>query len=664
MPGGYMGKILWVDLSSGKFEEEQIPDEIYRNFIGGYGLGARIIFERQKAKVDPLGEEAIFGMCPGLLTGTGAQFVGRYMCVGKSPLTRGWGDSNSGGYFAPAIKQCGYDGIFFTGKAEKPVYLLIYEGKIELRDASHLWGKTTVETEEIIREELKDEKVQIASIGPAGEKLSFISGIVTDRGRIAARSGLGAVMGSKKLKAVVLKGNVRIPVHDRNALMNETRRFLKRLQIGERFIKWTGGRLLHSAGKLARILPFHFRQEAILWRLILKKFGTSGILSYSVEGGDTPIKNWKGIGYLDFPLSRSSKISDENIIKYEVKKYNCYSCPIACGGIIKKTDGKYKIEESHKTEYETLGALGAMNLIDDPDIIFKMNEMCNEAGIDTISVGSVISFAMECYENGILTKKDLDGIELEWGNGEGAMKLLEKIIKREGIGDVLADGVKVASEKIGKGSEKFAVHAGGQEIPMHDPRYDPGYGIGYYGEPTPGRHTIASFTYLELTQLERKYKQFKKMSALMSKTSWYNPEGKGEAIAFLSKFSQTAFSAGLCLFGLQVGANIPLSEWISAATGWDFSNEEIIVTGQRIATLRQAFNAREGLVPKKDFKLNERATGHPPLEKGPTQNVSLDMEAYIVPYYKEYGWDPQTGIPEDETLKKLGIYELVKGLKK
>ncbi len=303
-----------------------------------------------------------------------------------------------------------------------------------------------------------------------------------------------------------------------------------------------------------------------------------------------------------------------------------------------------------------------MNLVDDPDIIFMMNEMCNEAGIDAISAGAVISFAMELYEQGILTQNDVDGLDLSWGNGEAAMKLLEKIIKREGIGDVLADGVRKAAQKIGKNADQFAMHAGGQELPMHDPRYDPGYGIGYHGEPTPGRHTIASFTYLELTQLERKYKQFKKMSALMTKSSWYKPEGKGEAIAFLSKFSQTAFSAGLCLFGLQMGADIPLAEWIAAATGWDFTNDDLIETGQRIGTLRQAFNAREGLVPKRDFAINPRAIGKPPLPKGPTQGVTLDMDAYLKDYYQAYGWDPETGIPVKETIEKLGLKDVVEEL--
>ncbi len=348
MAGGYVGRILWVDLSNGTHEIEELPEEIYRHYIGGYGLGARIIYERQKPGVDPLGEEAIFGMVPGLLTGTGAQFAGRYMCVGKSPLTGGWGDSNSGGFFAPAIKQCGFDGIFFKGKSERPVYLLVQGDKIEIRDASHLWGKSTIETEKMLKEELGDSRVQVACIGPAGENLSFISGVVTDRGRIAARSGLGAVMGSKKLKAVVLKGNAKIPVHDRERLMNETRRFLRRMAIADRIVKWTNKGLLHRAGKLMRFLPFHMRQEAILWRIILKKFGTSGILAFSVEGGDTPVKNWKGVGYIEFPLKRSARISDANIIKYEVKKYHCYSCPIGCGGIIKKTDGRYPIEEGHK----------------------------------------------------------------------------------------------------------------------------------------------------------------------------------------------------------------------------------------------------------------------------------------------------------------------------
>jgi aldehyde:ferredoxin oxidoreductase len=654
MAGGYMGKILWVDLTKGEFKEEKLDEQVYKDYLGGYGLGVKILFDRMKPGIDPLGPENILGMLPGLLTGTGAVFVGRYMVVGKSPLTGGWADANSGGYFSPEIKKCGYDGIFFTGKSPKPVYLLIKDGKIELRDASHLWGKDTIETEIAIKKELNDEKVQVACIGPAGERLSLISGIVTDRGRIAARSGVGAIMGSKNLKAVVLKGNQLIPVADRKRVTEESRNFLKRIE-GSSFIQRLIEKRMGKIGTLLRKAPFHSRQEGFLWRNVLKKYGTCGILAFCVEGGDAPVKNWKGIGYIDFPLSESMKISDDNIIKYEIKKYNCYSCPIACGGIVQVKIGDYVLEESHKPEYETLAAMGSMTLVSDPAVLFEANNMCNRAGMDTISAGSTIAFAMECYEKGIITKEDTGGIELKWGNGEALLKFLEKMIKREGIGDIFADGVRVASRKLGKGSEEFAIHAGGQEIPMHDPRYDPGYGIGYYCEPTPGRHTIVSYTYAELMEVYKKFKKFKKFSAITSKAKWYSEEEKGKAMAICSKYVQVANGCGFCIFGLQIGGNIPIFEWVNASTGWNLKEEDFLKIGERIETLRHCFNLREGLNPPKDFLPAKRALGYPPLPKGPTAGVSVNIEKLGREFYEEYGWDFDTGLPKKETLERLGL---------
>ena len=326
MAKGYTGKILWADLSNGSLTDEPIGDDIYQKYLCGYGLGAKVVWDKQKGSgIDPLGEENILGFVSGLLTGSGAFFSGRYMVVGKSPLTGTWGDANAGGYFSPEIKKAGYDGIFFVGKAEKPVYLQIADGKAELKDASHLWGKDSIETEEIIREETGVKKMRVAAIGESGEKLSLISGIVNDRGRIAARSGLGAVMGSKKLKAVAVSGKKRPELHDKKLVMELNKKFLAELnkteKVGQRF----SGSLLNWAGKLMRKAPVSIRQDAPLWREILRKFGTGGITTMSSESGDTPVKNWAGAGYYDFPMSTHSHLlGGDKVIHYEKKKYHCY----------------------------------------------------------------------------------------------------------------------------------------------------------------------------------------------------------------------------------------------------------------------------------------------------------------------------------------------------
>ena len=662
MAGGYMGKILWVDLSKNKIEQQEIDEDVYRKFLGGYGLGAKILFERMKRGADPLGPGNILGLVPGLLTGTGAVFAGRFMAVAKSPLTGGWGDSNCGGYFGPEVKKAGYDGIFITGKSKKPVYLFILDGKHELRDASHLWGKDALEAEKELKDELGDRKYQIAVIGTSGENLSLISGIVTDRGRIAARSGLGAVMGSKKLKAVAVKGSGTVPVHDKAAMKSETQQFLDRIKVSQKIVNFVSGKLLTGASVIFRLLPVHSKQESILWRTILKKFGTCGIMTFSAQMSDAGIKNWKGVGHLDFPLDKSVPISDANITKHQVKKYNCHKCPIACGGIMKIEGGPYPLEESHKPEYETIAAFGSMNLVSDPHVIFKANDMCNRAGMDTISAGATIAFAMECYEKGVITSADTDGIELNWENGDAVLKLLDKMIRREGIGDVLADGVKKASEKLGKGSGDFAIHAGGQEVPMHDPRFDPGFGIGYYLEPTPGRHTTVSYTYWELEEPHKKFSEAKAPGPVMTKGQWYNPRGKGKKMAILSKYLQVANGCGLCIFGLQIGGDIPVFKWVNAAAGWNLSERDFIEIGERIETIRHSFNLREGLKPLIDFKPAARTLGHPPLTAGPTAGVSLDMDVFAKEFYDEYGWDYKSGMPRKISLRMLGLDNVMKEL--
>jgi len=662
MGKGYMGKILWADASQRKMEVEAPAEEIYRNFLCGYGLGSKIVYDRQKERgIDPLGEKNILGLCTGLLTGSGTLFTGRYMAVGKSPLTGGWGDANSGGYFSPELKKTGYDALFITGKSEKPVYIWVDDGKAEFRDASHLWGLDAIETELALRKELKSDKIQIACIGPGGEKVSLIAGIVNDLGRIAARSGLGAVMGSKKVKAIVVRGNKKTEVHDKIKINELSKRFMKDFK---KTIPGAGliFRFISHMGQLQRILPYQPKNESITYREVLRRFGTSGITAMSGESGDSPVKNWKGSGYHDFPAGKKSyKLSDREVIKYETKKYFCFSCPLGCGGIMKVQEGPYRVDEVHKTEYETLCALGTLCLNDNLESIIKMTDIINRAGLDSISVGSAIAFVMECYEEGILTKKDCDGLEMTWGNVPAMLGLIEKIIKREGIGDVLADGVKVAAKKIGKGSERFAMHAGGQELPMHDARFDPGFGTAFAGEPTPGRHTIASHTYLELYDLERKLKDFKRLPSLVKKADKYKFENTGWMQAVGSKYMQVANGAGMCEFGLMVGGNIPLFEWLNAATGWSLSPEDYLVIGERIETIRQAYNVREGIKPK-DFALPDRVAGNPPLEKGPLKGVKLDMNTLVGEFYREMGWDVESGKPSKERLQKLGLSEVIKDL--
>jgi len=644
----YMGKILMVDLSGGTIDEETPSDQVYEQYLSGVGLGACILYNRVPAGAEPLGPDNMLGFCSGVLTGTGSLFSGRWTLVGKSPLTGGWGDANCGGTFAPAIKRCGYDAIFFRGLSSEPVYLYIKNGRATLEDAGDLWGRDAVETEELLRER-HGRKAAVAVIGPAGEKMSLIAGVCNDGGRIAARSGLGAVMGSKKLKAVVLDGVQRIGAHDPEEM--------KRLS--RQCIKWVNFPLpLMSAGVFARVgsflrvTPVVFPQDGLLYRSILKKWGTGGMNQASIEMGDAPVKNWDGSNR-GFPPAKSKAISPATVKDRQIVRYHCYSCPLGCGGVC-VSRGKY--QRTHKPEYETVVALSALCMNEDLDSIFYLNELLNRAGMDSISAGSTVAFAIECYEKGILTGEDTDGLELRWGNTEAIVALIRKMIQREGIGDLLADGTRVAAGKIGKGSMEFAVQAGGQELPMHDGRGDPGFNAHYSLEPTPGRHTIGAYLYYEMFQLWKRVKGLPKPGMLYTKGSRYTVDAdKIQMVAACSKYMNLANAAGMCLFGLFIGATrVPLFEWLNAATGRQTTPEEYMEIGGRIQTLRQAFNVKHGVEPRDNFAA-ARALGKPPQKEGANRGRSVDIEAFASGYWEQFGWDGATGKPTTETLDKLGI---------
>jgi aldehyde:ferredoxin oxidoreductase len=650
--GGYVGKYCIINLSTGVTEIVEPGDEFYRKYLGGYGLGAAVITERQAAGIDALAPESHFGICSGLLTGTGAFFAGRFMVVGKSPLTGGWGDANSGGFLSRELKSAGYDAVFFTGAAPKPVWVMITETGIEIKDAQSLWGKDAIETEEAIREQLGDKKVQIACIGEAGEKLSLIAGVVHDGGRIAARSGLGAVMGSKNLKAVAVRGKKKIPVVDPERLKEINTAFMKEFKqskladrISLRFLNGPVTKLIYWTGLSVPAHPSMVRE-------ILKKYGTTGNLAFSFMTGDTPIKNWDGIGYKDFTMPGAAKNSDESILRRQKRKYACQGCPLGCGGIIDIEKGRYAGTQGHKIEYETVGSFGGLTLVQDNDILIELNEMCNRAGIDTISTGAVCAFAIECYEHGILTKEDTGGIELGWGKGEAIVKLTEMIIGRKGLGDILADGVKRASEKIGKGSEAYAVHAGGQELPLHDPKHDAGYAIAYQCEPTPGRHTIGCYMHADLFGARD---LFPKMQAVL-KTTKNKTQKDAYRYTISSIFMQLMNGCGMCLFG-RITSTLPLFEYLNAITGWELTADEYYVAGERILSMRKAFTAREG-VTLNDQKVHGRAVGAKPLTDGPNKGVSVDIEALQDYFFQSVGWERSTGKPTASKMKELGLDQL------
>ena len=655
---GFIGHGLEVDLSRNALSTFQIDESVFKDFLGGYGLASRLILEKQSVKANPLSGANMIVFSPGLLPGTGAPFSGRFSVCGKSPLTGCWGDANSGGYFGPMMKKSGFDIVLVSGVSEIPVYLNIENGKSELRDASHLWGKDTLETESMIKRELHEPSTQVACIGPAGEKKSLISCVITDGGRAAARSGLGALMGSKRLKAVSVRGDLKISVANEaefEAVSSRIRNFYK-----TSLVSLIGARISKP------IIPVFIRIlgskiESILERvgsgLAVEAFGNSGTslgLSLSVESGDSPVRNWGGVGVRDFPISMSKKISGNSVTKYDKSKYSCSSCPLGCGALVDVKTGRFASKNVHRPEYETLAAFGPMLLNDNVESIIKASDICNRYGLDTISTGTSIAFAFECYEKGLLSISDTGGLDLVWGEPSTVIDLLESIAKREGLGAVLADGVKQASEKIGKGSDKLAIHICGEEPAMHDPRASPSFGTTYLVDAAPGRHTPGGAAFAESmgTDLPLNGIDFPKVSR-------YQYTGKGEIHKAYSGFTHVVNSLGLCNFGaIGLVPNFPLLELVNAATGWDLNSSDVLTIGERIQTARWVFNLIEGVDPK-SFKLPDVLKGVPPFKVGPTAGVIVDIDSLVYDYYNAMSYDHNTSWPSRDRLELLGLNEIV-----
>ncbi len=621
MANGYMGKILTVDLTQGRISEEILDEDLCRKFIGGYGIGAKLLYDRIPAGADPLGPDNILGFLTGPLTGTPAVIGSRFVVVAKSPKTGGgWGDANCGGFFGPHLKFAGFDGILFSGIAPTPVYLVIDEGRADLRDAADLAGMGVTPLEDLLKER-HGADCEICSIGPAGEKLALTSCIMNDKERAAGRSGLGAVMGSKKMKAIVVKGKMEVPLHDAAGMKELKKNILKQA---------TGGYRLFT------------------------KYGTAGITHDAVMSGDSPVKNWGGAETTDFPSERARKISDDAVIGVEgYKRYGCWKCPLACGGRLSQKEGKFALELNdgigHKPEYETLAMYGPNLLNDDLASIIKVNEICNNLGLDTIAAGATIGYAIECYENGLLSKEQTDSLELTWGNAEAIVALTEKMGQREGIGDILADGIAAAREKFGDIGSEYAVHVGGEEIPAHDPKFMPGLATTYLVTATPGRHTQGG----ELNWPP---------GFDEPRTDKYTYSGQAPAHAKLVAIYEVVNAAGLCMFGSLSYPVQTLPEQLAMVTGQAYDMEKVYEVGMRIYTLRHAFNLREGINPL-GRSVPGRIIGDPPLKEGNVRGVTVDYKLMVREFLEHIGWDTATTMPGEETLRKLDLEFLIDDLR-
>ncbi|NQU99859.1 MAG: aldehyde ferredoxin oxidoreductase family protein [Parcubacteria group bacterium] len=600
------GKMLTINLKIKSSEIEEIPKDFYSEYLGGYGLGVALLMERMDPTVNALGPKNILGFATGYLTGTGAYIASRFMVFGKSPSTEGWGDSNCGGYFGKKMKQAGFDVILFKEISSEPVYLFVDHGYPQLLKADWLWGKDCYETDDLLKEK-HGKDCEIACIGLAGEKLSFIAGISTDKGRFAARSALGAVMGSKKIKAVVLKGNNPIILNDSEKMKKLRKKYLPVFKEG--------------------------------WGKDLSLYGTSSSYKIALYAGDAPIKNWSSSVE---EMKNSESVDAEGLVKYQIKRYGCSGCPICCGGYVEVKKGPFKTETPvHKVEYETMGMFGSNLLNENIESLIKINDLCNRYGMDTIGCGSLCGFAIECFEKGLITKEDTDGIELNWGDPYSIIFLVEKIGKAEGIGEILSKGFKKAIEIIGGDSEKYAMVIRNEAFPAHDPRWSGGLALTYYSDPTPARHTQGSVTFPV-----GGYEIPKFSNTESSGWSRYHKD--------IILLTQVLNSAGLCLFGYGILDYKTLPEFLNAADGRNWSVDELKKIGLRIYLLRHIFNLRAG-VNFRNFSFPKRVLGEPPLNSGATKGVCIDLNTMVDEYQKEMQFDPKTMFPKRDILEKLNI---------
>jgi aldehyde:ferredoxin oxidoreductase len=608
---GYAGKILHVDLTTGKTYTEPLNEDYAKKYIGGIGLGMRLWLDNSKAGVDPFSPENPLVLATGPTSGTIWPTGGNgHAFVAKSPQSYGIGESKSHGSFGTELKRAGYDAVIFHGKAEKPVYVWIDDDSVQILDASHLWGKSPAETEDIIKEDLGDYYIRVAAIGPAGEKLVRIACIINEKSRAAGRCGMGAVMGSKNLKAIAVRGT-----HD--VTVAKPDEFLE-------FVKEFHERMKGPATKKYRTLG---TPENVLVHNALHCM---------------PTRNYNNAHF-----EAAEKVSGEYLNeRYVAKIIGCSSCAMRCEHVCVVNEGPYKGAMA-RVEYEPLWALGPYCGIDRLDAIIKGSELCNYYGMDSISAGVIVGFAMDCYENGILTQKDMDGIEARFGNHEALVKLLEKMGKREGIGDILAEGVKFAAEKIGKGAEKLAQHIKGVEVTGYDLRCLKtaalGFAVSFRGADH-NRHGAYAF------DVKGKFNRLK------------YEKGRAKAVKDIEDVYTIIDSLIICKFsrGTYYKEFEDLAKLYTLVTGWETTPEEMRLKGERINNLARVINVREGL-GRKDDTLPWKVMNVPIPDEGPSKGAYVtqeELDMMLDDYYEVRGWT-RDGIPTPEKLKALGMDDLI-----
>lgn len=621
MSRSFHNKILRVNLTTGTMTTEEPGTIYFRRYLGGWNVIADILLRETPAHADPLGPENKLVFAPGVLTGLPFSGSSRNAVGAKSPLTGGFGAGEVGGLWASEFKRAGFDAIIVEGVSPKPVYLWIKEGHAELRDAGHLWGKDTKDTLDALQKELDDPRIGCAMIGPGGENLVRYACIMNETKDAAGRTGLGAVMGSKRLKAVAARGGKALDAANPDKIHDMAVWMSKGVRAGEQ-AAW-----VHT-------------------------YGTGTHLENAVLTGNLPIRNFR-----DGESAAAADISANTIMeKIGVEMEGCWACTVRCKKVV-KTDAPYNVDPAFGgPEYETIGSLGSCCGVENIEAISRASQLCNAYSLDTISAGVTIAFAMECYESGLITRRDTDGIDLRFGNGDAVLAMINSIAHRRGFGAVLAEGSARAAEKIGKGSERFAMHVKGQEYPMHEPRFKRALGIAYAMSPTGADHNHALHdANLGLTNDDGMITNgnLRSMGVLTPIPVEDIGPAKVRATLYNTIYNAMANCATVCTFVPWTPSHY--AELLRAATGWDMSDYEVLKVGERALTLARVYNAREGLTPADDT-LAERSFG--PTTGGALVAGGIDrsrLQEAVRTYYGMMGWDRQSGVPTADRLHELDV---------
>lgn len=617
--GGYMKKILKVNLKKSKFDSQELEEDYAAKYIGGAGYAARTLYNLIDSGTDPLGPENALFIIAGPMVGSTFPGGTKWTICFKSPSTNIWGESSGSGLFGAEMKHSGFDGILVIGRAENPVFIQVVEGGCEIKDASYLWGKDTYETAEAIKSDLSDKMIRVACIGPAGERLVRMSSVVTDEGRVCGRAGVGAVMGSKNLKAVAVRGHLQIPLAEPDRVKE----------------------LSEEARKAVKPPTSHAytRVES------LSTNGTAGgIEGLEVQGG-LPVKNWTKTSFPE-----ASKITGSTITKTILARRGmCALCTlITCWRYVKLNENAPVIRGP---EYETLAALGSLCMNSDLSSIVKANEICDRLGVDTISAGSAIAFAMECYEKGLIKREETRGLDLSWGNSEAVVELVKDIGLRRALGALLGEGVKRAAEKIGRGAEEYAVHVKGLEVPLHEPRRWWTMALAYATSNRGACHHQGIPAYLEWGLLQREF-------GFSEKLKPFDVDKDIEAVKFHQDFHAAFTSMGHCAF--TIGGVVPfnlVAEGFKAVTGIETDHWQLLKKGERIWNVKRAFNLKMGMAARDD-RLPRRLLQ--PLPDSEAEGKVPPIDLMLKRYYELRGWID--GKPSKEKLEELDMQDISKDI--